>query len=282
MSNCHEHYELIIPQIKFVGEFSVNENNVVVSLTGKIITDAVVSETTGETIDRGIVSPVTLLPTQTFPQGPTYVPNDNIFNNDPNFTYNGLAFTTTSGAGELTYWSLYTGLNETDSTKMNYVDYGSDVTDLTNTTVQSSFIIRKKNNHHELFLSDSDRLVVETMGLMTYKITVDEFLMNAILFVKDGIVVFIRGTIGNNAITLLSPGVYPSLFLPNDNKFDGKFTDLGMSFSTSEGLAVVYYNLYSGTVENIIYTGFDIGGLNSNFETVKVCVDASGYYAEHH
>ena len=280
MSNNHEHYDLIIPQIKFVGEFIVNENNVVISLTGKIITDTVVSETTGELIDRGIVSPVTLLPTQTFPQGPTYVPNDNIFNKDPNFTYNGLAFTTTTGTGELIYWTLYSGLNETDSTKMNYVDYGSDVTDLTNNTVQSSFIIRKKNNPPVLFLSDVDRLIVKDAGLVTYKITISDFLLNAILFVEDGIVIHIRGTIGNNAITLLNPGVYPSIDQPNDNKFDGKFTELGMSFATSEGLSVVYYNLYSGRFSNIMYTGFDITGVNSIYEDVKVCVDSSGYYCE--
>lgn len=268
-------YNLIIPQIQFIGEFVVDANNIVVSLSGSIYPNSETSNSTGDAVNS---TPVTLLPTQTFPQGPTYVPNDNIFNNDPNFTYNGLAFTTVSGTGILTYYTLYTGLNETDSTKMNYVDFGPDVTDLTNATVQASFIIRKKDHSPKLTISEAERINNESMGIVAYKIEVKEVLLNAILFVKDRVIVNIRGTVGNNAITLLNPGVYPSLDQPNDNKFYGNFTEFGMSFATSEGLAVDYYNLYSSKNRNFIFTGFDITGAVFNYEVVTVTADASGYY----
>ena len=288
MSNCHKQYELIIPAIHFIGEFEVKSqnskccysegNNVVISLTGGVIIDRLINSITGEIFIPGRISPATLLPTQTFHF------NDNIFNDDPNFTNSGLAFTTISGKGVVTYYTLYT-----DTTKTNYVSFGPDVTNLTNTTVKASFIIRKKSQNNKcsiLTLTADERVENEALGIITYKIEVP-VLLSAILFVKDGFVIYIKGTVGNKPITLLHPEVYQS----NDNKFDGGqnnysagFTTNGLSFATTEGLTVNYYNLYKGTTtdNNLLYTGFDITSNEhlDRVDVVNVVVDSSGYYCE--
>lgn len=223
-------YNIVIPQINFTGKFSLS-GNIVNFLIGTVTRDQIITHD-GRIRDIGYKYPVTLVP-------PGYYPNHGEIHNNftGNFIISDLTFTITDMDGNLTYYTIYNNVHK------SFVDIRTPNTQGDCTTIEVTVIIRDHDSLKFPYMTREEKTLYTNMGMKFYSIISDEYLLNITAVVKGNVITHLIGYIGDSPISILRSGIFPEK--ANTNMFSGSyFTSAGISFTSTYGSTVTYYNLF--------------------------------------